>query len=188
MKNYDDELFCCYCCSYSIDAYYLVRMNNKGKAKITAAIVAVAVIFIQYIDQNRTDDSKKNLTELVSGQGKSPKNVSIEQQIQIETLYANKKSDVIVETNGEVIKLLADDNQGSRHQKFIIKLPSGHTVLVSHNIDLAPRINLLRKNDTIKIKGEYEWSERGGVIHWTHHDPAGRHEDGWIEYQGKTYN
>ncbi|MCK5070226.1 MAG: DUF3465 domain-containing protein, partial [Desulfocapsa sp.] len=27
----------------------------------------------------------------------------------------------------------------------------------------------------------------GGVIHWTHRDHNGRHIDGWLKYNGKTY-
>jgi hypothetical protein len=162
-------------------------MKNKKTASITTVIIAVAVIIFQYIDQNWSGESEANFTELVAGQEKSIRNTPDEAKDQLETFYANKQSDIVVETRGEVIKLLADDTEGSRHQKFIMQLPSGHTVLISHNIDLAPRVNALKNNDTIKIKGEYEWSERGGVIHWTHHDPIGRHEDGWIEHQGKRY-
>jgi hypothetical protein len=176
-----------YCCSKIFEPYYLDAMKNKKTASITTVIIAVAVIIFQYIDQNWSADSETNFTEFLTGQEKSLSNTPDEANHQLETLYANKQSDIVVETRGEVIKLLADDTEGSRHQKFIMQLSSGHTVLISHNIDLAPRINALKKYDTIKIKGEYEWSERGGVIHWTHHDPAGRHEDGWIEHQGKRY-
>ena len=162
-------------------------MKNKKIASTTAAIITVAVIIFQYIDQNWSYENETKFIELDNGQEKSLRNTSVEEKYQLETLYTNKQSDVVIETRGEVIKLLADDNQGSRHQKFIMQLSSGHTVLISHNIDLAPRINALKKNDTIKVKGEYEWSEKGGVIHWTHHDPARQHEDGWIEHQGKRY-
>ena len=66
-------------------------------------------------------------------------------------------------------------------------LGSGETVLLSHNIDLAPRIESLKKGDTVEFYGEYEWNEKGGVIHWTHNDPDGSHVAGWIKHQGKTY-
>ncbi|MEM7229552.1 MAG: DUF3465 domain-containing protein [Planctomycetota bacterium] len=100
--------------------------------------------------------------------------------------FANQTSDLQVDVVGEVTRVLPDDNEGSRHQKFIIRLRNGNTVLISHNIDLAPRVPLDR-GDTVRVYGEYEWTERGGVIHWTHHDPKGWHEDGWIEHNGKQY-
>ena len=101
--------------------------------------------------------------------------------------YASRNSDVQVVGEGEVVKLLNDDNEGSRHQKFILRLPSGKTVLIAHNIDLAPRINAIAKGDKVSFYGEYEWNNRGGVVHWTHRDPNGRHIGGWLKHQGKTY-
>ncbi|PTU30974.1 DUF3465 domain-containing protein [Stenotrophobium rhamnosiphilum] len=92
-----------------------------------------------------------------------------------------------VQGEGVVVKVLPDDNEGSRHQKFILELSSGQTILVAHNIDLAPRISSISQGDTIAFNGEYEWNEKGGVVHWTHHDPGGRHEAGWLKAGGKTY-
>lgn len=101
--------------------------------------------------------------------------------------FSNHESNLQVSGQGIVTRLLPDDNNGSRHQKFIIKLPSGQTLLISHNIDLAPRISSLREGDIIEFYGEYEWNEKGGVVHWTHRDPNGSHEAGWLQHQGNRY-
>ena len=105
----------------------------------------------------------------------------------ISSAYETKTSNVQVRGSGIVVKILPDDNKGSRHQKFILKLPKGHTVLVAHNIDLAPKINVISIGDSIEFYGEYEWNAKGGVVHWTHHDPAGRHEGGWLKRNGVLY-
>ena len=101
--------------------------------------------------------------------------------------YEQQQSDVQIEVDATVKRLLPDDNHGSRHQRFIIELRSGHTILVAHNIDLAPRINDLKAGDKVTIYGEYEWNDKGGVLHWTHHDPANKHPTGWIRHNGSQY-
>ena len=98
-----------------------------------------------------------------------------------------KRSDVQVQGEGIVSRVLPDDNDGSRHQRFILKLESGLTVLVAHNVDLAPRIDSLQQGDEVGYYGEYEWNQRGGVVHWTHHDPRGSHVGGWLKHKGRTY-
>ena len=88
---------------------------------------------------------------------------------------------------GTVIHVLPDDTRGARHQRFILRLASGHTLLVAHNIDLAPRVSPLRIGDTIDYHGEYIPNARGGLVHWTHRDPSGRHEAGWLRREGTTF-
>lgn len=92
-----------------------------------------------------------------------------------------------VSGSGTVSRVLSDDNEGSRHQRFILELEHGGTLLVAHNIDLAPRIPSLRTGDRVAFYGEYETNPQGGVVHWTHRDPQGRHTDGWLEHNGQRY-
>jgi len=101
--------------------------------------------------------------------------------------FERRQSDVIVEGEGVVINILSDDTEGSRHQRFILRLASGQTVLIQHNIDVAPRIDDLKVGDAVSFSGEYVWNQQGGLVHWTHHDPAGRHVGGWIKHLGQTY-
>lgn len=105
----------------------------------------------------------------------------------LEQAYREHRSDLQVEGEGTVIKLLADDNRGSRHQRFILRLQSGQTLLVAHNIDLAAKINSLQVGDQLEFFGEYEWSDKGGTLHWTHRDPGGRHVAGWLKHGGQVY-
>ena len=100
--------------------------------------------------------------------------------------FNNERSDVLIDASGTIEKILPDDLQGSRHQRFIVRLESKHTILISHNIDLAPKAPL-KEGDWVDFRGEYEWNKQGGVVHWTHHDPKGRHADGWILHKGEFY-
>ena len=98
-----------------------------------------------------------------------------------------EQSGLQVQGEGVVTKILLDDIEGSRHQRFVLRLSSGQTLLVAHNIELASRINELKIGDTVRFHGEYEWNPKGGVIHWTHDDPNARHIAGWLKHEGKTY-
>jgi hypothetical protein len=89
--------------------------------------------------------------------------------------------------SGRVSRVLSDDNIGSKHQRFILTLPSGQTILIAHNIDIAPRVPSLNNGDIIYFSGIYERNSKGGVVHWTHHDPRGRHSAGWLKKNGRTY-
>lgn len=105
----------------------------------------------------------------------------------IETAYRNRQGDIQVEGQGTVLRILPDDVEGSRHQRIVLELDNGQSVLIAHNIDLAPRVAGLARGDNLVFYGEYEWNSKGGVVHWTHKDPNRRHADGWLKHRGKTY-
>lgn len=105
---------------------------------------------------------------------------------QVAQAFRSQQSDVVVETAGRVERVLSDDREGSRHQRFVVLIDGGMTVLVAHNIDLAPRVPLA-VGDSVELRGEYEWNTQGGVIHWTHHDPDGRRPGGWIRFGERVY-
>ncbi|AHF89099.1 hypothetical protein OPIT5_01250 [Opitutaceae bacterium TAV5] len=106
---------------------------------------------------------------------------------ELKRLFDQKKSDVSVSGRGVVKSLLADDLNGDRHQRFIIELANGQTLLIAHNIDVAKRVEPLAVGDSIEFHGEYVWTDKGGTIHWTHRDRKGRHPTGFISANGKTF-
>ena len=172
-------------------------MANKKNLSIGAIIVVlIAAFFGIDLQQFQSEISSAPTTSTARTSQDEKEQLDVQrdtlqddaQGVQlIERAFERKQSDLQVRASGQVIAVLADDNEGSRHQKFILKLNNGQTVLVAHNIDLAPRITNIAKGDTVEFFGEYEYSDKGGVIHWTHHDPANKHVGGWLKHQGRTY-
>jgi len=105
----------------------------------------------------------------------------------IENAWRNHAAGLLVNESGVVDRILPDDNEGSRHQKFIVRLSSGHTVLIAHNIDVAPRINTLGLGDVIRFQGKFEWNDKGGVVHWTHRNSRDGSPVGYLQHDGVTY-
>jgi hypothetical protein len=105
----------------------------------------------------------------------------------LQNAFENQQSNIQIQGEGVVIRILSDDLAAPRHQRFILRISPKQTVLVAHNIDIAPRVPDLLIDSTIEFYGEYEWNVEGGVIHWTHHDPYHDHIDGWLKYAGNTY-
>lgn len=141
------------------------------------------ILFALYQSFDNQQDSTANGVQARSESVQSRGNSDAE----IADVFSSHDSNRQITGKGIVVKLLPDDNNGSRHQKFIIRLASGQTLLVAHNIDLAPRVASIREGDSVNFSGEYEWNEKGGVLHWTHRDPNGSHAAGWLEHNGKKY-
>ncbi len=93
---------------------------------------------------------------------------------------------VEVELIAQVIRLLPTDENGLRHQKFLIRLTNGTTVLVANDLSMGQQVPL-NPGDIVEIKGEFIWTRRGGVLHWTHHTDEASHPGGWIRLGNQTY-
>lgn len=114
----------------------------------------------------------------------------VEQRVAIDAVgaaFRARRSHVQLTVEARVKRVLSDDRRGSRHQRFIVRTVSGIDVLVAYNLDLAPRITGLMPGEQLVLRGEYIWNPRGGILHWTHHDPSGRHPGGYIERHGHRY-
>lgn len=175
-------------------------MLNKKNMGIVALVIVVVAAYLgnnskeqhDYSSQKRADSQPHSEIILES----KPQNTSVDRNSssqyandneKIQHAFQQQKSNLQVHSEGRIKAILPDDNEGSRHQKFILMLNNGHTVLVAHNIDLSPRLSGLKKGDIVEFNGEYQYSHQGGVIHWTHHDPQKNHVDGWLKYNGKIY-
>ncbi|OLO04435.1 DUF3465 domain-containing protein [Salinicola socius] len=125
-------------------------------------------------------------TQRVSGFSQNPV-TQAEAAERLERAFDTHEEGFWIEAAGRVVRVLPDDRQGSRHQRIIVALETGQTLLIAHNIDLAPRIEYVEPGDRLRFRGEYVWNAQGGVIHWTHHDPDGSGAGGWLEHRGRRY-
>ena len=102
-------------------------------------------------------------------------------------VYEKVDSGSWIEDTGFVRRLISDDNDGSRHQRFIIDTRNRQTLLIAHNIDLARRVPI-GLGDRVYFRGMYEWNDLGGLVHWTHRDPLGVEKGGYVRYRTKVYS
>ena len=100
--------------------------------------------------------------------------------------YGKRDTGDWIEDTGVIRRLLPDDFDGSRHQRFVVRLKTGQTLLIAHNIDIASRIPL-GIGDRVQFRGLYEWNDLGGLVHWTHHDPHGVEDGGWVRFRTREY-
>lgn len=181
--------------------YPFKRVFKRKLRRITYMLLAAAVASgITYYKRNvsnqsatvatqaeTTSNSQSNTGKSSSSPTRSITNKDQKKAIKrIRAAANNTDAQFWISIQGTVVKLLKDDLKGSRHQKFLIRIAPDITLLVAHNIDLAQRAPV-SKGDEISLRGRYEWNNRGGVMHWTHHDPKGRKQGGWIEVNGKKY-
>jgi hypothetical protein len=141
------------------------------------AAVAIALAAAWYVGQGVDAPDKAGTTGVEAHSGAREALEAFEQ----------RADGRMLRVSGRVQRLLADDRDGSPHQRFVIEADGGQTLLVAHNLDLAARLDGLSVGDVVEVYGEYEWNPQGGVLHWTHDDPRGTHPAGYIDWKGRRY-
>lgn len=101
--------------------------------------------------------------------------------------YGKRDTDTWVEDSGIVHRLLHDHDADERHQRFVVTIGGGQTLLIAHNLDLAGRVPL-GLGDRVTFRGIYEYNDSGGLVHWTHRDPLGAAPGGYVRYRKRTYD
>jgi hypothetical protein len=72
------------------------------------------------------------------------------------------------------------------HEAFDVQSSAGRLEVVD-NVSIAPRCPV-QAGDRVEIRGELVHDPgRLPVVHWTHHDPAHRHADGFIRWHDRLY-
>jgi Protein of unknown function (DUF3465) len=152
--------------------------------KLIAFVGLLGVIYALALQHGVFDRGAQSAESAVAA---SPQRLADCDESALAEAYRDHQSRAEVCGHGVVAKVLRDDTEGVRHQRVIVRLATGQTVLIAYNYDLAPRIDGLRAGTPIEFAGEYAWNSQGGIVHWTHRDPARRHVAGWVRYGGHRY-
>lgn len=147
----------------------------------TLTICCLAILLVPILSSCLT-----NRISQISGNNIAARAQSGFDQTQILYAQASGLSKVEVLFAARVKKLLPDDTQGLPHQRFLLELNNGTTVLVAHDTKYAPKVPI-QPGDIVTIQGEYVWNKKGGLVHWTHHSDSPRHRGGYIDFNGQRY-
>lgn len=173
----------------------VLSRKNRKLIRIILTIAAMVLAYFANDQYNKPDHNNEHKNGHIQSQAGEPKAVTRnnhrDESARLVEAHAKRQSKVWMTVKAKVIKRLRDDNKGHRHQQFLAKPTKGPTLKIAHNIDLAPYVPL-KEGDTVWMRGRYEWNAKGGVLHWTHHDPRKPNrqdpKEGWIELKGKRYD
>ena len=116
-------------------------------------------------------------------------NVGSTDNAAVKVAFERHADGVQVTATGVIDRVLSDqDGPSGPHERFIVRLPDvAMTVLVEHNLSLAPRVPVV-VGEPVMVHGEYIWNAQGGLVHFTHDDADRSHEGGYIVYGGRRYD
>ena len=73
------------------------------------------------------------------------------------------------------------------HEQFDVRGDDGARFRVVDNVTIAPRVPV-QPGDRVTVQGELVRAHvTPPMVHWTHHDPGGRHAGGFINLNGRVY-
>lgn len=159
------------------------QVNSPGDSSVNYASDKEGGFTPLKLKGSTGDGSAQSATQL---QLEAPGASGIVSQSELLAAQAGHGIKQMVTATVQVKRLLPDDRKGVPHQKFLLQLENGTTVLVAHNTEQAPAVPL-SPGDYVTIRGEYIWNPKGGLIHWTHHSDNFKHEGGWIDFAGRRY-
>lgn len=99
---------------------------------------------------------------------------------QVASAYDSRRSDLWLTMSAPVSRLLPNSYGRFEHERFILRCPSGQTVLIENDVSVGQRVPV-GPGDPVAVHGQYIWNPQGGLIHYTHRG------NGWILFRGKLY-
>lgn len=131
-----------------------------------------------------------NLT-LASVSGQLTSNSSLNSQVsddsQIINAVRNRRNAFFVEgAHLKVFQILPEDHNGLPHQKWMATLSNGSRVMIVYNLDMGEAVPL-KVGDEFSVGGQFIWTKKGALVHWTHEDPRKNRPDGYVIYNGRNY-
>ncbi|MBD5633735.1 MAG: DUF3465 domain-containing protein [Candidatus Eremiobacteraeota bacterium] len=105
--------------------------------------------------------------------------------------WRSGRSHTQVTASGSVVRVLGlSHGPSGAHEGFLLHLRGsagrGLTVRVEDNVDVTGPLPLTAGAD-VEVRGEYIYDALGGIIHYTHLDPRGRHAAGYVRIGDKVY-
>ena len=95
-------------------------------------------------------------------------------------------SHVEIHVAGKIARYLGTRNSESGEHEGFLVTPRGSSahLLIEDNVNITGFIPM-RNGDSVELQGQYECND--GVVHWTHHDPSGRHIMGYVVVNGRRF-
>lgn len=105
----------------------------------------------------------------------------------LDEAHRYRQTGFMAEVDGTVARILMDDKEDPRNQKFTMRLTNGQMLLVTHDQEAAGRVPV-SVGDPVLVRGEYVWTETGGTLRHTQRDYSTRRLHGWIDHRGERYD